>query len=92
MMEVKVSDLKVVMCDWFYVCGVWVFILIWNVLLGRVFKVCSWWNEVDLVVVLGVFFFVFDVLWMKKLGVIGIINICEEYWGFVKRYEVENIE
>lgn len=78
--------------EWLYARSVWVPTLIWNVLLGRVFRVRNWWDEVDEHVVLGALPFATDVAKLKSIGITGVVNTCEEYAGPKKSYEKADIE
>ena len=64
----------------------------WNMLLGRVLGVRSWWDRVDEHLVLGALPLARDVPGLRDEGVTGVINTCEEYAGPVAAYEGSGIE
>ncbi len=64
----------------------------YNYLLGRVFKVRAWWNRIDPHVILGALPLARDAAALKAEGVTGIVNMCEEYRGPIKRYQELGIE
>ncbi len=59
----------------------------WNLLLGRVLCVRSWWNRVDPSVLLGARPLARDVKTLSDLGVKAIVNTCEEFSGHTALYE-----
>lgn len=61
--------------------------LAWNVLLGRLLKVRSWWSRIDEHVILGAVPFRADVERLHREGVVGVINTCHEYEGPCAEYE-----
>lgn len=65
----------------------------WNLTLGRLLRVRRWWDEVDRAVVLGARPLRRDVKTFKeKLGITGVINMCEEFCGPKDLYETHGIE
>lgn len=78
--------------DWLYARAVWVPTLGYNMLLGRVLRLRNWWDFVDDSVIIGALPMAWDVKRLKKLGVTGVVNTCEEYGGPVKRYRLAGIE
>lgn len=66
--------------------------LAWNVLLGRVLRVRTWWSRVDEHLILGALPFASDAPRLKREGVTGVVNMCEEYRGPQARYAALGIE
>ena len=66
--------------------------LIWNMILGRVFKLRNWWDAVDENVILGAYPFRSDVRKLSELGVGAVVNTCAEYEGPVAQYRQFGIE
>lgn len=66
--------------------------LAWNALLGRILKVRNWWDPIDDHVVLGAFPFAGDVATLAKLGIVGVVNTCEEYDGPIEQYQQHGID
>ena len=66
--------------------------LAWNMLLGRVFKVRHWWDQVDPHVIVGAYPFARDVAAMHDAGVRAVVNTCEEYAGPQSEYAKYGIE
>lgn len=66
--------------------------LAYNVLLGRVFKVRDWWNYVDDKLILGAMPFARDAQRLSDIGVVGVVNMCEEYPGPKTEYHKVGIE
>lgn len=66
--------------------------LSYNYLLGRVLKVRRWWDHVDKQVILGARPFRRDAKRLRELGVTGVVNMCEEYFGPMREYERLGIE
>jgi atypical dual specificity phosphatase len=66
--------------------------LVYNVLLGRAFKVRRWWDYVDDRLILGALPFRTDAQRLKSLGVTGVVNMCEEYAGPTVEYGKLQIE
>lgn len=64
----------------------------YNYLLGRVLKVRHWWDMVDKQVILGARPFRRDAKRLRELGVTGVVNMCEEYFGPMREYERLGIE
>lgn len=64
----------------------------WNILLGRVLKVRHWWDEVEPRVFLGARPLRRDIPKMSKLGIRGVVNMCEEFSGHPQLYETNQIE
>lgn len=60
--------------------------LAWNVMLGRVLKVRRWWDFVDDHVIVGARPFTRDVRTLASLGVMAVVNTCEEYTGPIEEY------
>jgi len=73
--------------DWLKARIVFYPTLAWNALLGRVLKVRNWWDPIDDHVVLGAFPFSSDVKSLAALGVVGVVNTCEEYGGPTSEYQ-----
>ena len=66
--------------------------LAYNYLLGRIFKVRRWWDLIDKQVILGARPFRRDAQRLRDLGVTGVVNMCEEYFGPMREYERLGIE
>jgi atypical dual specificity phosphatase len=66
--------------------------LSYNYLLGRVFKLRRWWDLVDKQVILGARPFRRDAKRLRELGVTGVVNMCEEYFGPMREYDRLGIE
>lgn len=67
--------------------------LVWNLLLGRVFRLRQWWNELDdEPIILGALPFSQDVSRLRSIGVTGVINMCIEYRGPEKQYHQQGME
>lgn len=66
--------------------------LAWNYLLGRTLKLRNWYDEVAPGVYLGARPFSRDVAPLRKLGVTGVVNTCEEYAGPIIEYEKHGID
>ncbi len=64
----------------------------WNMLLGRLLKVRSWWSRVDEHLIVGAWPFASDVKAMHNEGVRAVVNTCEEYVGPVTEYQKYGIE
>lgn len=64
----------------------------WNYLLGRVFHLRHWWDKVDDGLWLGAVPLRGDAQKFKKLGITGVINLCDEYAGPIREYQREQIE
>jgi atypical dual specificity phosphatase len=64
----------------------------YNYLLGRIFRVRSWWNRVDEHVILGALPLARDAQALKAEGVTGVVNMCEEYRGPIAKYEELGID
>lgn len=64
----------------------------WNFLLGRILKVRNWWDRIDPYVIVGAYPFARDVAGLRKEGVRGIVNTCEEYCGPQDEYAKHGIE
>jgi atypical dual specificity phosphatase len=64
----------------------------WNFLLGRVLRVRRWWDEVDPAVLLGALPLPADAEKLAKIGVTGVVNLCEEYAGPHQAYRQLGIE
>lgn len=64
----------------------------WNYFLGRILQVRHWWDEVDDGVWLGAVPLSGDAKRFKKMGITGVVNMCDEYAGPLRDYESENIE
>jgi len=64
----------------------------WNYLLGRVFHLRHWWDKVDDGLWLGAVPLRGDAQKFKKLGITGVINLCDEYAGPLREYQQEQIE
>jgi atypical dual specificity phosphatase len=80
------------MLNWLKARTVFYPTLLWNVLLGRWFKVRNWWDQIDTHVVLGAFPFASDVPKLASQGVGAVVNTCEEYAGPVEQYQQHGIE
>ncbi len=63
-----------------------------NYALGRILRRRNWWDRVDEHVILGALPFRRDVAKLKREGVTGVVNMCEEYPGPKRRYEEQKIE
>ncbi len=61
--------------------------LSYNYLLGRVLKIRRWWDHVDKQVILGARPFRRDAKRLREIGVTGVVNMCEEYFGPMREYE-----
>jgi atypical dual specificity phosphatase len=66
--------------------------LLWNILLNRILHVREWWTWIDETVLLGALPTSFDVPELKRLGITGVINMCEEYGGPQGAYKKADIE
>ncbi len=66
--------------------------LIHNYAMGRVLRVRHWWDRVDAHVILGALPFRRDAAKLKREGVTGVVNMCEEYPGPTARYDQLDIE
>lgn len=66
--------------------------LVYNVLLGRAFKLRRWWDYVDDQLILGALPFKRDAATLQSLGVTGVVNMCEEYAGPTVEYGKLKIE
>jgi atypical dual specificity phosphatase len=66
--------------------------LAWNYFLGRTLKLRNWYDEVAPGVYLGARPFSRDVAPLRKLGVTGVVNTCEEYAGPIIEYEKHGID
>lgn len=66
--------------------------LAWNYLLGRTLKLRNWYDEVAPGVFLGARPFSRDVAPLRKLGVTGVVNTCEEYAGPIIEYQKHGID
>ena len=66
--------------------------LVYNFMLGRVFRVWRWWDVVDERLILGAMPFRRDARRLKALGVTGVVNMCEEYRGPTIEYDAHGIE
>ncbi len=66
--------------------------LAYNYMLGRVFKLRNWWDPIDKQVLLGARPFRRDAARLRELGVTGVVNMCEEYFGPMREYERLGIE
>lgn len=66
--------------------------LAYNYFLGRVLKVRRWWDHVDKQVILGARPFRRDAKKLREIGVTGVVNMCEEYFGPMREYERLGIE
>jgi len=75
-----------------YAATVFLPTLAWNVLLGRVLKVRNWWDHVDPQVIVGARPFPSDVEALRRAGVRGVVNTCEEYEGPLAEYDAAGIE
>ncbi len=61
--------------------------LIWNFLLGRVFKSRNWWDFIDPNVIVGAYPFKNDAQGLYDQGVRAVVNTCEEYAGPIQHYK-----
>ena len=66
--------------------------LYWNYLLGRTFKIRSWWDFIDPQVIVGAYPFARDIEGLYQSGVRAVVNTCEEYQGPTLEYERLGIE
>jgi atypical dual specificity phosphatase len=66
--------------------------LAWNVLLGRILRRRHWWDEIEPGVLLGAMPLGSDPARLARLGVHGVVNMCEEYRGPVEFYRDHGIE
>ncbi|MFO0924260.1 MAG: dual specificity protein phosphatase family protein [Pirellulales bacterium] len=64
----------------------------WNLLLGRVLRLRPWWSHVEDQILLGARPSGGDAKRLSKLGVTGVINMCQEYPGPKRQYESLGIE
>lgn len=64
----------------------------WNFLLGRVLRIRHWWDDIDAHVIMGALPFACDVPALRRAGVGGVVNTCEEYGGPVRTYRRAGIE
>jgi atypical dual specificity phosphatase len=64
----------------------------YNILLGRILKVRHWWDRVNDHCVLGAVPILQDPVRLKKIGITGVINMCEEYEGPIDEYKKLGIE
>lgn len=65
---------------------------LWNWLLGRILKVRHWWDQVDEGLWLGAMPMSSDVPEFQRLGITGVINMCQEYAGPLRQYQTYGIE
>jgi atypical dual specificity phosphatase len=66
--------------------------LYWNILINRVLKLRAWWNWIDETVLLGALPVASDAPAFQKMGITGVINMCEEYPGPLAAYTQHGIE
>lgn len=66
--------------------------MLWNILIARWLGWCRWWDVVDEHVWLGAVPFARDVPRLRDAGVRAVINLCEEYCGPIKAYELAGIK
>ena len=66
--------------------------MLWNILTARWLGWCRWWDIVDEHVWLGSVPFARDVPRLREAGVRAVINLCEEYSGPVKAYDLAGIQ
>ena len=77
---------------WLYARVVFRPTLLWNLFNARVLKRWNWWDLVDDVVIIGARPSVGHVAELKELGVVAVVNTCEEYRGPIAAYETAGIE
>lgn len=65
--------------------------LLWNLLMHRLVPARHWWNQIDEHVVLGALPFQHLIPKLKQLGVRGVVNMCGEWRGPIKKYELYDI-
>ncbi len=72
----------------------WVYVptLGYNVLLGRILRVRRWWSEVQPELIIGARPLRGDPQRLHRIGVTGVVNLCEEFPGPVADYERLGIE
>ena len=77
---------------WIYARTVFPITLLWNLFNARVLRRRNWWDRVDDSVIIGALPFASQVESLKSLGVVAVVNTCEEYPGPVAAYQKADIE
>ena len=61
--------------------------ILWNMALGRLFRVRNWWDRIDEHLIVGALPLAADVPRMAGEGVTAVVNTCEEYGGPIDAYQ-----
>ena len=64
----------------------------WNIVMGRILKRRRWWDYADPLVILGARPMTRDLQRLYDEGVRGVVNMCQEFPGPLKRYTKLGIE